>query len=74
MKRTILYLLSLGVTAGSILFFGDTLRLVARWRVDGMDGIFLLQTALLAAAFFAYKAREAGDSRTITIFGSAEQR
>lgn len=76
LRKTTLFLLSVVLAvlaAGSLVLFGDTLRLLAEWRVDPMDSIFLLHAGLLAALIFWYRAKEARYSGPISIIHAGEE-
>ena len=58
-QRTVRFLLNGGLVAGSLVLLADTLRFVAQWRMDAMDGIFLMHASVLATIIFAYLAKDA---------------
>lgn len=65
--RTVQFALSLILAVGSILLFGDGFRLIAEWRVDVVNGIFMVVAGLLGAIVFAYRAQDVKHSWPISI-------
>ncbi len=55
------------LAVGSIFLFVGGLGLLAEWRVDVLDGIFMLNAGLLGALVFMYRAKEMKDTWPISI-------
>jgi len=66
-KKMLLFVLSLALVAGSLVVFGDSVRLIAEERIGELSGILMMNGALLAAVIFAYRLREVDDGASLSI-------